>query len=276
MRSWMQIVIVGNDPALSLVLKRGLEADAHEVQCLRADADVLTACEASKADLLVIDADPLGDPALVQTDPACGGANRMLTALRRTGATIPVLVLTPTPNLEQRIHLLNMGADDCMAKPLSIQELRARCRALLRRPPGCGSVVRCEGVELDRVSHTVQRDGSNVVLTRKEFAVLEFLMVHRGECISRDALLAELWKRQPPAIDAGGTNVVDVYINYLRKKLGKTRTGGPEPRLRYECGKPGRASLIQTVRGVGYRVGAPGPGDRGTRPERQWPGAANG
>jgi DNA-binding response OmpR family regulator len=126
-------------------------------------------------------------------------------------------------------------------KPFSFHELTARCRALLRRREQFADpVLRHGDVEMNRMERRVTRNGRLVELTVKEFSLLEFLLMRRGQCCSRSELLREVWQMSPDA----GTNVVDVYVNYLRRKLGAASVDGEE-------GCP----VIETVRGEGYRMG---------------------
>jgi len=151
-------------------------------------------------------------------------------------------VLTGRSQVEERVKCLNLGADDCLLKPFSFHELTARCRALLRRREQFADpVLRHGDVELNRMERRVVRNGRLVELTVKEFSLLEFLLMRRGRCCSRSELLREVWQMSPDA----GTNVVDVYVNYLRKKLGAASLEGDEG-----------GSIIETVRGEGYRMGA--------------------
>jgi DNA-binding response OmpR family regulator len=163
----------------------------------------------------------------------------VLRIVRATGDEHPVVVLTARQEAEVKVHCLNAGADDCMVKPFSLEELRARCRALMRRAREINLVLRHSGLELNRIDHTVRRDGEPISLTNKEFALLEFLLLHRGSCVSRSTLLDRVWNAEAQM----GTNVVDVYVNYLRRKL---RDAPPD-------------SIIQTVRGQGYRIASPSP-----------------
>jgi DNA-binding response OmpR family regulator len=121
-----------------------------------------------------------------------------------------------------------------MVKPFSLHELRARCRALLRRKREARLQLRAGDLELDRLEHTARRKNQSVLLTNKEFALLEHLMLNRGQCVSRVELLESVWNLEP----AQTTNIVDVYINYLRRKLKD----------------PAPGHLIRTVRGKGYVV----------------------
>jgi DNA-binding response OmpR family regulator len=151
-----------------------------------------------------------------------------------------VLVLTGRNFVEERVKCLNLGADDCLLKPFSFHELTARCRALLRRRERYADpVLRHGDVELNRMERRVMRNGQLVELTVKEFSLLEYMMQRRGRCCSRTELLREVWQMSPDA----GTNVVDVYINYLRKKLGAASIDD-------DAGH----GVIETIRGEGYRM----------------------
>jgi len=150
-----------------------------------------------------------------------------------------VMVLTGRAEMEERVRCLELGADDVVLKPFSFHELRARLNALSRRRRWLEeTVLRFGDVEMDRARHRVMQAGREVELTATEFSLLESLLRRRGERVcSRIDLLREVWRA--PA--GTGTNVVEVYINYLRRKLGQTRLHG----YGHEC-------LIRTVRGEGY------------------------
>ncbi|HUS18969.1 MAG TPA: response regulator transcription factor [Terriglobales bacterium] len=161
----------------------------------------------------------------------------VLQALRDRKKTLPVLILSGLGKVEDRIRLLDSGADDYLVKPCSIKELNARVRALLRRrgeTPGIH--LRYQDLELDRVQRIVTRNGRRIQLTSKEFALLEYLLRNAGRRVTRSMIIENVWNL---SFD-GLTNVVDVYINYLRKKIDR---GSP-------------AKLIHTIRGVGYQLGA--------------------
>jgi DNA-binding response OmpR family regulator len=159
---------------------------------------------------------------------------QVLAELRALDTELPVLVLTARQEVDTRVRCLDLGADDLMTKPFSLHELRARCRALLRRKREARLQLRAGDLELDRLEHTAHRAGRTIVLTNKEFALLEHLMLNRGLCVSRVELLDAVWNLEPTQT----TNIVDVYVNYLRRKL--------------EDPPPGQ--LIRTVRGQGYVV----------------------
>jgi DNA-binding response OmpR family regulator len=165
----------------------------------------------------------------------------VLAAMRARHDDGAVLVLSGRNDLRVRVQCLDGGADDYLPKPFSYLELKARCRALLRRRQQFADpVLRHGDLELNRIEHKVARGGRAIGLTAKEFSLLECLLLHEGECVSRSQLLAEVWQMPGET----GTNVVDVYVNYLRRKV--------------ESGAAGDGELIETVRGAGYRLGGMG------------------
>ena len=154
--------------------------------------------------------------------------------MRQLNAELPVLVLTARQEVDTRVRCLDNGADDLMTKPFSLFELRARCRALLRRRREGQLTLRAGDLELSRLDHSVRRGGRSLNLTNKEFALLEHMMLNRGQCSSRAELLETVWNLE----SAQTTNIVDVYVNYLRRKLADLPPG----------------VLIRTVRGKGYMI----------------------
>jgi DNA-binding response OmpR family regulator len=236
----MRVLIVEDDAALGLFLRKGLQLEGHDVEWLGDGQAAMDRLAMRRPDLLVLD---LGLPKRDGLE--------VLESLAGRFESMAVLVLTGRNDVEIRVKCLNLGADDCMLKPFSFHEMQARCRALLRRREQYADpVLRQGGIELHRMERKVTRDGRPIDLTVKEFALLEFLLLRRGECCSRADLLREVWQMSPDT----GTNVVDVYINYLRKKLGTINSiGGVE----INAGP----DLIETVRGAGYMLS-----DGGTRP----------
>ena len=225
----MQVLIVEDDAALGLFLQKGLKLEGHEVSCVGDGEAALEHLEQNRPDLVVLDL------SLPKKDGV-----EVLEEMRGHFDGTSVLVLTGRNVVEERVRCLNLGADDCLLKPFSFHELTARCRALLRRREQFADpVLRHGDVVLNRMERRVIRNGVAVELTTKEFILLEYLIQRRGRCCSRAELLREVWKMTPDA----GTNVVDVYINYLRKKLG---AGSVED----DAGH----GVIETVRGEGYRM----------------------
>jgi len=219
----MRLLIAEDDKALGLFLRRGLEADGHQVQVVHDGAQAVEAYRSESPDLTILDLNM----------PIKNG-EQVLEEVRRLDPDLPLMVLTGRQEVDIRVHCLDCGADDLMLKPFSLSELRARCRALLRRKRDAKVLLRAGDLELNRLDHSVRRNGLSVNLTHTEFALLEHLMLNRGHCLSRLELLETVWNLDP----AQATNIVDVYINYLRRKLGDSPPG----------------TLIRTVRGRGYMI----------------------
>jgi len=206
----MRLLIAEDDRALGQFLSRGLEADGHRVR-LACDGDAaVEAFRQEMPDLTILDLNmPVKD------------SEQVLVELRALDAELPVLVLTARQEVDTRVRCLDRGADDLMIKPFSLHELRARCRALLRRKRETRLQLRIADLELDRLDHSARRAGRKIDLTNKEFALLEFLLLNRGQCVSRIELLDSVWNLEP----AQTTNIVDVYVNYLRARLPTRRRG---------------------------------------------------
>ena len=219
----MRLLIAEDDKALGLFLSLGLEADGHRVRLAYDGGAAVEAFRQEMPDLTILDLNmPIKD------------GEQVLEEVRAVDADLPVLVLTARQDVDTRIRCLDLGADDLMIKPFSLHELRARCRALLRRKREARLLLRAGDLELDRLEHTARRAGQSIILTNKEFALLEHLMLNRGQCVSRVELLDSVWNLEPTQT----TNIVDVYVNYLRRKL-----KDPPP-----------GHLLRTVRGQGYTV----------------------
>jgi DNA-binding response OmpR family regulator len=219
----MRVLIVEDDRSLGAFLKRGMELEGHRADWVGDGDAALEHAATDPADLILLDL------SLPKRDGV-----EVLAEMRARHSDAAVLVLSGRSDLHARVECLNMGADDYLLKPFSFAELTARCRALLRRRQQFADpVLRCGDLELHRIEHKVMRSGREIDLTAKEFSLLEYLLLHEGECVSRSQLLTDVW--QMP--DHSGTNIVDVYVNYLRRKVD---AGG---------------ELIQTMRGSGYRLG---------------------
>jgi DNA-binding response OmpR family regulator len=224
----MRILVAEDDAPLGELLLQGLKAEQFSAQLIS---------EGNEAQRLV--GEQSFDIVLLDLNGAATAALEALKAIRSRKPDLPVVLINGSGQAEERARWLNAGADDCIAKPFALVELVARLRAVLRRKcPSGESVLKVEDLELDRVSHTVRRSGQLIDLSPKEYALLEFLMRHAGQPVSRAAIVQQVWKLNFDTM----TNVVDVYINYLRRKvdLGHQHT------------------LIRTVRGTGYQIGANG------------------
>jgi DNA-binding response OmpR family regulator len=222
----MRILIAEDDDALASFVSKGLEAEHYAVD-VSADGEQVRAMAAEfDYDLLVLD--------LIL--PRLDGVS-ILRHVRTRKPSIPILVLTGRSRVEDRVQCLDLGADDYLVKPFSFSELSARIRALLRR---CHlpveSVLTVDDLKLDRVERRVERGGRRIELTSKEFALLEYMMRNAGRRITRAMIIEHVWNLSFDTC----TNVVDVYINYLRRKV--------------DFGASQR--LIHTIRGVGYELSA--------------------
>ena len=233
--AYMRLLIAEDDRALGTFLARGLQQEGHEITIATDGEMALEAAKNDSFEMAVLDLN------LPKRD-----GTEVLEFLRTLTEDLPILILSARQEPETRLRCLEMGADDFMQKPFSFVELRARCRALLRRR-SIGLVLRQGDLELRRVERSVTRRGEPVMLTSKEFALLEYLMLNRGRTISRATLLREVWNTSAGA----GTNVVDVYVNYLRRKLHDPPAANGEIQSSIECAQ----RLIRTVRGVGYTIG---------------------
>jgi DNA-binding response OmpR family regulator len=163
----------------------------------------------------------------------------VLRAIRAHKPDLPIMLVASSSQVDERVRALDAGADDSIAKPFAVSELAARIRAILRRGNRAANpVITIGDLALDRIAHSVQRGGRSIELSPKEFALLEFLMRFAGQAVTRTAIVENVWKMNQDVI----TNVVDVYINYLRRKV----DSGYDQRL------------IRTVRGVGYQIGTSG------------------
>jgi DNA-binding response OmpR family regulator len=234
----MRMLIADDDPSLGSFLARGLEQEGHNVSLATDGEMAMEAVQRDLPDIAVLDLN------LPRKDGV-----EVLEFLRSLTADLPILVLTARRDPDVRLRCLEMGADDFMLKPFSFAELRARCRALeRRRAPGL--VLRHADLEVNRIDHSVTRAGRAIDLTNKEFSLLETLLLHKGRVVPRITLLREVWNLERDC----GTNVVDVYVNYLRRKL-------RDPSAQHGAGEAanrevsGVTSLIQTVRGHGYAIG---------------------
>ena len=220
----MKILVVEDDRVVGQYIKRGLEEAQYHADLVDDGREALRIISGSHYDLIVLD---LRLPGMTGLE--------LLRTVRDRGITVPVLVLTAQDTVGHKVETLRSGADDYVTKPFAFEEVLARVEALSRRPKELKSPkLAVADLELDSATHEVRRAGEAVDLTPKEYAVLEYLMRHAGRVMSRTLITEYAWDYH---FDPG-TNIVDVVINRLRKKIdsGQTR------------------KLVHTVRGVGYVI----------------------
>lgn len=221
----MRTLVVESDPILAEFVVRHLRGEKLEVEVAANANEAERQIRTETFDLVILD---LGE--------SISNGIELLSRVRAATPDVMVLVLSASDAVQDCIRCLEEGADDYMTKPFSAAELSARIKALLRRLNGPAKLVlKVEDLELDRIKRTVHRGGYTIELTHKEFVLLDFLMQHALQPVPRRTIVEQAWKLSPGSM----TNVVDVYINYLRKKVD---SGFDRP-------------LIHTIRGVGYQIG---------------------
>ena len=224
----MRLLLVEDEKRLAGVLRRALEREGYAVDVAPTGLEALWYGREQDYDAIVLDV----------MIPAPDGFE-VVRQLRGSDRWAPVLMLTARDEVVDRVAGLDAGADDYLTKPFALRELAARVRALTRRAlPTRPSVLQVEDLTLDQATHRVRRGHQEIALSPKEFSLLLELMRHRGQALTRAHLIGHVWDF---AFDPG-SNVVDVYIGYLREKVDR----------------PFGMHSIETVRGVGYRIGAAG------------------
>ncbi len=222
----MRLLVAEADASLAQFLQNVLQQDHFVVQLVSSGNAFAYLPEDSLFDLILFDL----------SLPGVSGLEFVAT-LQQRWPDVPLILLSAPATVEERVAGLNAGADDIILKPFSVSELIARVHAVLRRRTRpVRDVFVFEDLEIDRVSHRVSRGGRIIDLSPKEYALLEFLLRHPGRPVTRSAIIEQVWRMHSESI----TNVVDVYINYLRRKID---TGADRP-------------LIRTIRGVGYQIGS--------------------
>ncbi len=224
----MRILLAEDDQRIAGFISRGLQEEGYLVQHVTdgeqalefATADPLTPFELIILDILMPKRDGLS----------------VCRELRTRGIHVPILILTALDTLDDRVRGLDSGADDYLVKPFAFPELMARLRALSRRMPIASktNLLQIGDLQLDTVAHTAQRGNRKIDLSSREYHLLEYLMRHGGRPVSRTSILQAIWSFDYD----GASNVVDVYVGYLRRKIDHE----------------GESPLVHTVRGVGYKI----------------------
>ena len=225
----MRILIVEDEKRLLDILQRSLKAEGYVVDGVQSAAHGLNQCKIFHYDMAIID--------LQLPD---GSGTNLLRRIRELGQAMPALILTARSDLESKVENFQAGADDYVVKPVAMAELAIRVQALLRRGPNLREdVLKASDLEVNRLTRQVKRAGKRVELSPKEYSLLEYLILHAGRTLSRSMIVEKIWDQS----FEGLTNIVDVYIGQLRRKIDE----GHEPKL------------IRTVRGIGYLLDAPVP-----------------
>ena len=222
----MRLLVVEDEAKMAGLLKRGLEEEGYAVDIAATGPDGLWAGTENQYDAILLDV----------MLPELDGFD-VCRQLRQRGRWAPVLMLTARDDVDDRVRGLDAGADDYLVKPFSFSELLARVRALVRRGAGeRPAILVVDDLELDPAARRVSRGRTEISLTAKEFALLELFMRHPGDVLTRTRILEHVWDF---AFD-GDSNVVDVYVRYLREKVDR----------------PFGVASLETVRGSGYRLRA--------------------
>jgi DNA-binding response OmpR family regulator len=222
MRPGTRILLVEDDRSIASFVAPELEHLGFHVRCAYDGLSGLEEARKFKPELVILDI----------MLPGLDGVG-VLQRVRQAGSRVPVIMLTARDSTLDKVHSLDRGADDYLTKPFDIEELLARIRALLRRAEG-DEILRVADLEVNTTTHEVRRGNREIELTFREYELLEFMARNPRRVLSRDLLLSRVWDQDGELT----TNLVDVYVGYLRKKVDA----------------PGEESLIRTVRGAGYAL----------------------
>lgn len=220
----MRILLAEDEPKVAEHVRSGLVAEGYAVDVAVDGDEAIWLAESNPYDALLLD-----------VMMPCKDGITVVRTLRRKGIVSPVIFLTARDDIQDKVRGLDAGGDDYLTKPFSIVELLARLRAVLRRQrPQASNLIRVADLELDLVAHEARRAGEQIELTRREFSLLELLISASPKTVSKTAIVEHVWDQH---FDSE-TNVVNVYIKMLRRKIDK----------------PGLIPLIHTIRGVGFAL----------------------
>lgn len=227
----MRLLIIEDEKKIALALKKGLEQESYAVDVAFDGKEGLGQAMTIDYDLLVLD----------RMLPEVDGI-RICQALRDQKKIVPIIMLTAKDAVRDRVAGLQAGADDYLVKPFAFEELLARIQALLRRPSVIQEpILQVGDLILSRTTFGVMRDREPVMLSRKEFALLEYLMKNSDRIVTKDMIISHVWDYDADILP----NTVEVYIGYLRKKIDRAY--------------PNKPQLVRTIRGFGYRLGSEEP-----------------
>ncbi|MCL5003711.1 MAG: response regulator transcription factor [Patescibacteria group bacterium] len=223
----MRVLIVEDEHKIANSIKKGLEQESLAADVAYTGTDGYDLASTEDYDLIILDL----------LLPGLNGIE-ICRKLRSQKIHTPILVLTAKGQVADKVNGLNAGADDYLTKPFAFEELLARIKALSRRPPEqTGTVLNFDDLTLNTITYEVTREGKSLNLSRKEFSLLEYLMLHPNQTLTKDQIISHVWDYDSDILP----NTVEVYIGYLRGKIDK-----PFPK---------RPALIHTLRGFGYRLG---------------------
>jgi len=222
----MRILVVEDEHKIANSIKKGLEQENFSVDIVFDGESALDMAETEEYDCIVLDL----------MLPKINGV-QVCSQLRKDENHTPIIMLTAKSELEDKVHGLTMGADDYLTKPFAFEELLARIRALLRRPKDrLENTLKCGDLELNPATFEIKRLDEQVNLTKKEFALLEYLMRNKGKTVTKDQIISHVWNYDSNILG----NTVEQYIGYLRNKIDKPF--------------PNKKQLLQTIRGFGYKL----------------------
>lgn len=220
----MRLLVIEDERKIARVITESLKREKYAVDAAYDGEEGFNLADSQPYDLLIVD----------RMLPGLEGAE-IVKKLRENGKNMPILFLTALSTTEDKTLGLDVGADDYLTKPFAIDELLARVRALLRRPPiQQPDILKIDDLKIDKQQQTVTRAGKNIDLTNKEYALLEYLMQHPNQILSKETLIDHVWDFDADILP----NNVEAYIKNLRQKIDK----------------PFKKQLIKTVRGFGYRI----------------------